>query len=282
MYAVSVKNEQGNVLNFYNNANYAIYKIDGLNPPPAALNFSEMANYDGSRYNSGRIENRNVVLYIKIYGDVETNRINLYKYFASKKLVRIYYENKTRNVYIDGRVETFEVDPFSENEVAQISMICDDPFWKEVNTTEIEFSNVVSLFEFPFAIEEEGIEFSRIDSLTVSTIVNGEIETGVIIDFEAKTSQILNPKIINRTNQTYFGVNYDMQQGDLIRINTLRAQKSVTLIRDGVETNIINHMQQGSTWITLEPGENEMSYECDNGASNLKVTVSAVKCYEGV
>ena len=70
-----------------------------------------MANFDGGKYNSGQLEMRNLVLTVKIYPEIETNRINLYKYFPSKKIVRIYYQNETRDVYIDGMVETVEIDP---------------------------------------------------------------------------------------------------------------------------------------------------------------------------
>jgi hypothetical protein len=39
---------------------------------------------------------------------------------------------------------------------------------------------------------------------------------------------------------------------------------------------------QGSTWIQLIPGNNEISYECDEGSANVVVTVTATKCFEGV
>lgn len=282
MYSLKVQNLKGEVLNFAGNTNYDILKIDGLTPPPSTLNFSELANYDGSIYNSGQLQNRNLVLTIKVYNDVEKNRIELYKYFQLKKQIRIYYENNTRKVYIDGYVETFEADLFVMNETVQISIICPDPHWKEDVETYISFSNVIDLFEFPFAIEEAGIEFSRIENITTSLIDNGEIETGITIEFVANANQILNPRFINRTTQEFFGVNFDMNEGDVIRINTRRGKKSVVLIRGGVETNILNDMQSGSKWVQLAPGQNELSYECDEGQTNLTVHVHSTKRYEGV
>lgn len=282
MFELSVENSNGEILNFYSNPFYTVYKIEGLEPPKASLNFSEMANFDGSRYNSGRLENRNIVLYIKIHGNIETNRINLYKYFAGKKLIKIYYKNKSRDVYEEGRVESFEITPFSMNEIAQISIICDNPYWRDAEETTTSFSNTFDLFEFPFSIAEEGIPFSEIGTLTTITINNSEIETGFIITLTAISNQILNPKIVNRTNQTFFALNYDLKVGDVITINTQRNQKEVTLLRGGTKTNIINYIAKGSTWLQLEAGDNELSYECDEGASNLKVVMTAVKCYEGV
>lgn len=114
-------------IDFTNNANFCIYKIDGLAPPGATLNFSTIANVDGEVYNSGRINKRNIVLYIKMFPDVEQNRNALYEHFPLGKVVRIYFRNGLHDVYIDGYVETFECDLFSNNEAAQVSIICNDP-----------------------------------------------------------------------------------------------------------------------------------------------------------
>lgn len=282
MYEVSVENHLGERLDLSTSPSYDVLKIDGLSPPPATLNFSTMANFDGGKFNSGQLETRNIVFTIKIYPDVEENRIGLYKYFPLKKSVRIYYKNDRRDVYIDGIVETVEIDPFSINETAQISIICPDPYWKESTESRLNFSNVINLFEFPFSIPAEGIEFSKIQKLTTVFFNNGEVETGITIEFQATASQILNPRFINRTTQEYFGVNIDMAEGDLIRINTRRGEKSAILIHDGTETNIIGNRQTGSTWVQLAGGVNELSYECDNGAQNLIVRVYTHVLYGGV
>jgi hypothetical protein len=282
VYTLSVENQKGERLNLTEHSDYDLIKINGLNPPNATLNFSELANYDGTIYNSGQLQNRNLVLYIVLKNDIEKSRINLYKYFPSKKTVRIFYENDSRSVYIDGRIETFIFDPFENGETVQISIVCPNPYWKENTETIINFSNTIDLFEFPFAIEEAGIEFSRIENITTAYIENGEVETGFIVEFQATTNQILNPKIFNRTTQEFFGVNFDMNEGDVIRINTNRGKKSVVLIRDGVETNILNSMQDGSKWLYLAAGINEFSYECDEGQINLIVKVINTVCFEGV
>lgn len=282
MYEVSVENHLGERLDLSISPSYDVLKIDGLSPPPATLNFSTMANFDGGKFNSGQLETRNIVFTIKIYPNVEENRIGLYKYFPSKKTIRIHYKNDRRDVYIDGIVETVEIDPFSINEIAQISIICPDPYWKESTESRLNFSNVISLFEFPFSIPAEGIEFSRIQKLTTVFFNNGEVETGITIEFQATTDQILNPKFINRTTQEYFGLNVDMTEGDLIRINTRRGEKSVILIHDGTETNIIGNRQTGSKWIQLVGGPNELSYECDSGAQNLIVRVYTHILYGGI
>lgn len=282
MIFTKVKTAKNNVLDFTNSNKYCLYDIDGLNPVTATINTTEFATSDGAMFNSSRIGTRNIVLYIKIFPDVEKNRLNLYSFFKIKSDVTLYFRHDSLNVYITGKVESFELDHFSNSQVAQISILCADPYFRSAKSQLIEFSNVISLFEFPFSIAEEGIEFSRIEKVKTKIINAGEMSTGVTIQLCASTDQIINPVIYNLTNNTYFGLNFDMNQGDLITITTHFNNKKVTLLRDGVETNILYAVQDGSTWLQLEPGENELSYSCDDGENNLTVSVEYTELFEGV
>lgn len=282
MIFTKVKTAKNNVLDFTNSNKYCLYDIDGLNPVTATINTTEFATSDGAMFNSSRIGTRNIVLYIKIFPDIEKNRLNLYSFFKIKSDVTLYFRHDSLNVYITGKVESFELDHFSNSQVAQISILCADPYFRSAESQLIEFSNVISLFEFPFSIAEEGIEFSRIEKVKTKIINAGEMSTGVTVQLYASTDQILNPVIYNLTNNTYFGLNFDMNQGDLITITTHFNNKKVTLLRDGVKTNILYAVQDGSTWLQLEPGENELSYSCDEGENNLTVSVEYTELFEGV
>lgn len=282
MYTLKVENKNGDILNLSTNPAYTVFKIDGLTPVDASLNFSELANFDGAIYNSGRLGTRNIVLYIKIHNPAEENRIGLYKYFPPKNQVRIYYKNDHRDVYIDGYVEKFECDLFSVNEFVQVSILCPLPYWIDSEKTEITFNHIESLFEFPFAISEEGIEFSRIIKDNTNYFNNSGSEIGLLIEFTAKANQILNPRFYNRTTQKYFGVNFDMNDGDIIQISTFKGNKFVKLIRKGIESNIIDKRQAGSEWLTLTPGTNELTFESDEGEINLDVKMTTYRYFEGV
>ena len=100
MYSLKVENDRGNTLELTNNPKYTVFKIEGLNPPQATINSSVNTTTDGSSINSVRLENRNIVIYTTIEGDVEANRINLYKYFPVKKTVKLYFNNGNRNIKI--------------------------------------------------------------------------------------------------------------------------------------------------------------------------------------
>ena len=74
----------------------------------------------------------------------------------------------------------------------------------------------------------------------------------------------------------------DIEEGDIIRITTKTGNKTVTLEREGVTTNIINRLVSGSTWLTLREGENKFYLRAANGLRNLKVRLIHRNAYLGV
>ena len=282
MYTLIVENERGEQLELTNNSNYDVLSVEGTNPPKATINTVNISGFDGSRFNSSRIEQRNLVITLNIRSPIEINRLVLYKYFRVKRYCKIYYKNDNRDVYIEGYVESFENNPFTQLQQPQISIICPKPFWNEIDELIVNFSDTIALFEFPFSIESEGIEFSRIEKFSNVVINTGDVETGGIIEFHANSNQILNPKFYNYTTSKFFGLDFEMYEGDVIIINTQIGEKSVKLLRGSMSINILSDRSEDSTWILFEPGENEIGYSADNGATNLDVSVKIVKKYEGV
>lgn len=68
----------------------------------------------------------------------------------------------------------------------------------------------------------------------------------------------------------------------IITITTKTGNKTVTLEREGVATNIINRLVSGSTWLTLKQGENQFYVRASEGLSSLKVRLIHRNAYLGV
>lgn len=282
MYTCIIENEYGEKLELTHNDNYTVYQIDGLNPPDATINTSKVANFDGSRFNSSRTSERNIVIYLAINGNCETNRINLYKYVKSKRYLKFYYKNSARDVYAEGYVENMQIQFFDMKQLVQISILCPYPYFKSVNNSITEFSNIVPAFHFPFAYTEEGDAFSYLKLGVSKSIINdGDIENGVIIQLRA-LGKTLNPGLYNHSKNEYFKLNADLSAGDLIVINTNKSEKSVKLTHDGTTTNIINNMVIGSKWFQLATGDNVFSYDADEFPENLSCSFIYTNEFEGV
>lgn len=281
-YELKVKNDKGEVLNLSTSPNYTVYKVTGLQPPPASLYSSNNATTDGITVSGVKTTQRNIVIYVAMERDIEASRINLYKYFPLKKTVTVYFKNGSRNVYIEGYVELIECDLFTNKQVAQISIICPQPYFKAVDELVSYFSDISSLFTFPFSIPAEGIAFSSITANIRKSIVNtGDIESGVIISLYA-AGTVVNPVIYDVLERTHIKLNFTMQPSDEIIIDTNVGKKSVVLIRNGVSYNLLGYRTVDSTWFKLKAGDNVFTYASENGNSNLQIAFRTAVLYGGV
>lgn len=284
MFVVMAENASGERLQLTQNVNYDVVQIDGLNPPSATLNTTAVAGFDGEQYNSGRVNTRNVVLTIVINPDIETNRLNLYKIFRTKQYIKLYFKNNSRNVFIDGRIETIECDYFAIRQTMQISMICFQPYFCEVDSSAI-LKHKNSLLEFPVEFLPEGIEFSTINDSPKLNIVNaGEVETGMFIILRAKGGNVHRPTIYNSRTREKIELALDtLEDGAEIWINTNKGERGVSLINtSGYYDNIINTFTRDSSWLQLDIGENFFEYTTYFGSENLEIEIRFNNKYQGV
>lgn len=283
MLQVIIENKYGEQLNLSNNDDYSLIQVGGLTPPTATINTGVLATKDGSVFNSSRLNDRNITLMIVPRHSIERTRINLYKYIKSKQYIKLWIKNGTRDVWIDGYVESMEGDLFENPQKMQASIICPDPYFKSRETVVTSFSKVTAGFTFPFSIDDDGIAISTMELYTEQNIYNpSDDETGIVVELYARTDRVLEPTLYNQTTGEKFTVSYELTAGDKIILNTKRGEKSLVAIHEGVETNIINNMTRDSKWFTLIAGDNIFSYSCVYGAENLQVTTTLQPIYEGV
>ena len=283
MYSLILENEWKQQVELtHNEDNWQVTNVDGLNSPPAVISSSTVAGFDGAKFSSSRLDVRNIVITFVINGNVEKNTIYLNSIVMPKRAIRVYYRNHSKGLYVNGYVESFEYNKFSQKVEAQISIICPQPYWMDEEASETVLSYVISLFEFPIAIPKEGIALSEIaDSPSASVINYGNVECGLQIEIEASQNIIL-PTINNLTSHQHITLNVEMQPGDRILINTIKGQKSIRKDCNCEETNVIDKLEAGSSWINLLPGENRFSYNASYGKQNMKITIKHRNLYGGV
>lgn len=282
MFTLIVQNPYGEQLELTHNPAYSISSIDGIDPPEATINTTRNANYDGSVYNSSYMNERQITITLAINKPAEANRINLYRYFKTKSSVRIFFKNGSRDVYIDGYVKTIQIGFFDKKQTVQIVIECPRPHFNGADLDVQEFSSIYPLFEFPFAIEEEGIPFSEIILAQEKSIINhGDLETGVTINIHAM-GPVDTPKIYNVETGERMIINMEMQAGDDIDINTIQGEKSIKFTREGVTTNIIGRLDHSSSWLQMFPGDNVMTVDAESGVEYLLVTFTMSDQFEGV
>lgn len=276
-----------------------ISKIEGLGPPKANINTTNLATNDGSIYNSARLDQRNIVfgLLFTFSPKIEDARHNTYKYFPIKKNLEILIETENRIVKTTGYVESNEPDIFSKQEGNQISIICTDPYFYSAGENGINstvFYGVEPLFEFAFdndSLEDDLIEFGSIENEQEKNVYyEGDGEIGITIYIHA-IGEARNITIYNTGTREVMSINTDkikeltgsgIVAGDDIIISTVRGNKTIQLLRGGIYTNILNCLEKGSDWFTLTRGDNIFAYIAEYGSENLEFRIENRVLYEGV
>ena len=432
MFNMILENKDGKQLTFGAGSPYTIKEFQGLNPPKATINTNTTATLDGGKFNSSKLDMRNINIAFAIEENAEENRLAVYKVIQSKMPLRIYYNSDFLDVFIDGYVEDVDISYFAMKNIVTVNVLCPFPYLKGAQEIINELAAVRPKFHFPFysaqsknvipfpyhrpsgytangatfTYDNEGVitvnkvagnatayfalfsngifpnaekflapntsyilsmeledaseiscfvsrstgvdmaairhvatgkyevsfttpetiasltaslylraedtetnakvklmirsayiesdtwqspayseKFSmgEVDTLATVSIPNdGSVVAGLTFELYAKKA-LSNPKIIDYLTAEYMEVNINMQMGDLITITTEQGNKTVTLLRDGVRTNIFNLLSKNSTWLQLDIGGGIYVYEVGTGTTiDLDVTIKHYDLYEGV
>ena len=287
--AVTVTNYLGESkrfeLAFPEESGFAVQSISGLGPSKADINTTEISTNDGSLYNSARVNSRNIVMSLKLM------------FNPIKKKVTLLIETDNRICETYGYVESNEPDIFSSDETTQISIVCPDPYFYSAGpdgTNTTIFYGVEPLFEFAFSNEsltESLIEFGEIKNETEQTVYySGDAEIGVVITIHA-IGNVRNITIYNTGTREVMRIDTDkleqltgsgMVAGDEIIISTIKGDKSITLLRNGIYTNILNCLDKDSDWFQLSKGDNIFAYVVEEGTTNVQFKIENRTAFEGV
>ena len=268
---------------------FAVTKITGLGPNKATINDVSVTTNDGSVFNSAKVDPRNIVMSLEFVtsdaSEIEKIRQKTYKYFPLKKSLTFEVITDERHVQILGYVESNEPDIFSKAENTQISIVCPYPFFKSVDEDNIvHFYGEEPAFEFPFSNEGETpvIEMGYIHMVTEANVkYTGDSEVGIAITIHA-LGTAKNVSIYNLDTGESMKLNVELIYGDDIIISTVKGEKYVRRLRNGVYTNILNCIDRNADWFLLAKGDNLFAYTAEDGLRNLDFRIQNAILYEGI
>lgn len=274
MYELRLENENGDVINVNDGVKYTVLAALGLNPPSASIFTAKSPNRKGVKYNGSTLNERTIVLQIKILGDIATNRNALYAWVDSEQYCKVSYKNELKNVYCEGHIQDCDIDLFTNNEIVNVSILCENPYWITVHEESVSLTSVVKNFVFPFAINVAGIPFSTITRSAEVTINNAGAETGarfiIKCDSEIQNLTIYDGKDASRK----FVISTTLLINWIVVIDTDRSPKTVKAYKpDGTTENLLKYVNN-PTWFTIKKGENVFGYTATSGADNADITIS--------
>lgn len=292
MYTLIVENKNGEQLELTSDEyKYQITNIEGLTPPDTEIYMTDNIG-DGSIFNHQRTSKRNIVIYVVINGLAEKNRINLYQFFRNGEQIKIYYKNDSRNVYTIGYVEKMTPIIFGNKEECQISILCPNPYFIDMEESVVNSEAITKEFYFPFSIVDP-IPFSINKQVQEFEVFNpSDVAVGVtieIINNATGANFVVNPKVFNETTGEFIALGhtdkteltfeetmavYELVSNERIVITTHQNNKTVTCYASGYEINRFSYLTEGSTFFQLQPGVNKIRYTASllNYGSTITVT----------
>lgn len=283
MFELRLENKAGDIVNINDESRYVVLSCTGLNPPSASIFTAKSPNRKGSKHKGSTLDERNMIITIKLLGDIEENRIALYEWVNTENYVKIYYKNGKRDVYIEGYVQECPIDFFTDSEVVPVAIICPDPYFKGLQEIATELTTLLSHFTFSFAIDSVGVPFSSLKDNNHTPVINSGAETGCI--FRLYFSGVASGITIYNAKNTLerMVINHAFQNGDVVIVDTDNSPKKIELIAaDGTRTNLLRYVENNPTWFTLKSGTNEFGFSAIAGQSNIAMTISFTNKYVGV
>lgn len=205
-----------------------VTKIEGIGPTKATINKTDLATSDGSKYNSSKLQERNILLtfkfvestpeltdnYVTSTYNIENTRQRTYKYFPAKRECTLTIESDNRNAKAVGYVESNEPNIFNTepDEGCQISIICPDPYFYSNEPGYFphitEFSGLDGEFEWlaePDGWSNESLTENLTELGAIKTVFDqsfpyfGDQETGVYMNIHFIAEVTTNILIIKRS-----------------------------------------------------------------------------------
>lgn len=242
------------------------------------LNMSETAGNDGGTIVSSSVPIRPMTM--TLTSNNLGDKLQIKKAFRAKKKAWLYYSNEFGKVTkIQFETEECEISPVVYPVTAEVTLQAEKPYFQSLDEIVNVLKGIKSYFKLPFSFPTGEFYISKSTTTQFTTITNeSDVDIGYVVTIKA-SSAASNPSIMNVDTTEKMKLNFDMQAGDVITINTNKGKKSVTLLRNGIETDIINNIEQDFIFFPIYIGENLLKHDADSGLGALEIELVYSECY---
>lgn len=233
-----------------------IEKVTGLEPVQAEITTNAYNELDGEFYVNSRQGKRNIVLSMVMEAGRDTTvsdiRRMLYGYLAPKNHVILQFDfDDHPSVQIEGYVETFEGDRWSNDPDADISILCPKPNFKDITQQEITGNSEVGTNPPLTDVLNDGDRLVGFELWITN-------DSGVDFEGDIKIDRIVEDALgaVFSTQEMYLSdVSLPGALTDYVYVNTNQGQKVVQLINPSTDPDtvdsILGKMTDDSDWPVL-------------------------------
>ena len=167
------KNEDGVQVEFnYSFEPFFLVSVDGIYTVSNNVVTSENTMVDGSTYQGSTTKQRNIVITAQMERDYQANRDLLYKCFKPKSTGLFTYIEGSETRVIDYKVEGIDIDEAGVVRNFSISLLCPDPFFRDLEDISVSMASWTGLFEWPHEFLEEKEPFAERTAEVLKEIEN--------------------------------------------------------------------------------------------------------------
>lgn len=279
-----------------------ITKVTGLESSELKLSTSDNALVDGESLDGKKIGKRPIHIEAKFRHSRNNpeNRAAVIKFFNPKYTGKALITNMgiSRNIEYELEGWTFAEQNNLDARLGIVAdLVCLDPYMLNVDNFGKNMAHYTAQFHFPwhslakratnksqYPVQARGLLLGgmitgyRTLRKEVVLVNDGDVSTGVQIQFVAKRGSVKNPKITNVMTGQFMRVVCDMVVGDILLIDTNPRHQVIEL--NGA--NYYHHIDRRSEPFELDVGDNYLEYDADENYTNLDVNLYYRPKYLGV
>ncbi|MBO0586113.1 phage tail family protein [Sporosarcina sp. E16_8] len=253
---------------------FGLNNFNGLGDVEADVQMSKSPFQDGSTYIDSLLSTRAINFDVTIFGtddtDISRKRSQLSSVFNPKLgvgLLEYHYGDVVREIYaVPEHVPVFGAgfeNRGRRHQKALIDLICPSPFWQDINPTIIKLQDFVGNFFFPISFPASFSIRGDVENLLNA----GDVSTPINVTFRGES---VNPVITKVATGEFIRINRTIPAEHSLIITTGFNEKSVKIIDPyGVESNAMGYIDLDSTFMSLDVGENKLSFITDGGSPEV-------------
>lgn len=257
--------------------------ITGIESADLEAILTEYAAMDGGYLEAVKVPPRPIGLSFVINDRSRTEELrnDLISFFSPKKPGTLTIERGGRKRKIgfclSERPQFVQDNIISDKLRVNLSLICPDPYFQDVNPSVVNFMHPLPLLTFPFnSVAGVGITAGILVVTDTATLVNdGDVPVGIVCNITASGGTVTNPKIT--MNGQYVRVIKTLEIGDTLSIDTNQGRKDIYF---NGESQFI--FDRKSVFFQLPVGENTIVVSADAGIKDAKASFTYSFKYLGV
>lgn len=263
---IKITNTNGESITLGNGAPLFLERIDGVGSLGVELENQKSPNQDGLTYINNTFSSRDISIEGIIISKQNPDEVMKIRRKIQKVLnpklgeVTIKYLDKEIKAIVEATPTFPAVGRGLFYQKYLINLICHSPFWLDPYYESSEMSYIMGGIKFnlslPTKFSNRGFKRRAVNS--------GDVDTPVKIEFIGPAT---NPSVTNESTGEVIKVNRELGEKDILTISTSFGEKYVKINGD----NAFHYIDLDSSFWSLIPGENILSYKSNNDSINTRV-----------